>query len=200
MTRHQSAARQSGDGLALIGYRGTGKSTAGQILASRINRTFLDVDIEVEARCGRSIATIFAEAGEPAFRDWEEQVLAELAGRFPRAILATGGGAVLREANRRRIREFGFVVWLTADPCVLAQRLAADALGLAERPALTPAGTLDEIREVLASRTAVYQELADTMVETGDKSPSEVASVILDRWVGGCALDWLTCNSPERRE
>jgi shikimate kinase len=185
MTFDSWPARRAGEGLALIGYRGTGKSAVGRIVADRLNRAFLDADLEVEARAGRSIAAIFADAGEPAFRDWEELVLAEVVDRDPRAILATGGGTVLREINRRRIRDFGFVVWLTAEPGVLAQRLLADSRQLAARPALTPSGTLVEIREVLAMRAPFYQVLADMMVETGDKTASQVAAVVVDGWMRG---------------
>ena len=78
---------------------------------------------------------------------------------------------MLREANRRRLRDFGFVVWLTADPAELARRLEADRRGLAARPALTPAGTIAEIAEVLEVRTPLYQEVADAVIETGGKSP-----------------------------
>lgn len=171
-----------GPGLALIGYRGTGKSTVGRILASRLRRTFWDCDLAIEARANRSIRAIFTELGEPAFRDWEEQALAELTAGSPAAVLATGGGAILREANRRRLRDFGFIAWLTAHPSVLARRLEADRLGLAGRPPLTMGGTLEEIVQVLAVRTPLYTELADAMIETDDKSPDQVADSILDRW------------------
>ena len=172
-----------GPGLALIGYRATGKSTVGRILAARLGRTFLDADREIEARTGRSIRAMFSEWGEPAFRDWEERTLAELMAKHPASILATGGGAILRETNRRRIRDFGFVVWLTADPCELARRLEADRPGLADRPALTPAGTLEEIARVLEARSPVYGQLADAVLETSGKNPDEVADAVLDCWM-----------------
>ena len=89
-----------GSGLALVGYRGTGKSTVGRLLAGTMKRKFLDVDLEIEARAGRSIAAIFCESGEPAFREWEERTMAVLFEQYPEAVVATGGGAVLREANR----------------------------------------------------------------------------------------------------
>ena len=91
MTPDLTPPRSHGPGLALIGYRGTGKSTVGRILAGRLKRTFRDCDREIEARAGRSIRAIFAESGEPAFRDWEEQTLAELTATRPAIVLATGG-------------------------------------------------------------------------------------------------------------
>jgi len=169
-------------GLVLIGYRGTGKSTVGRILAEELGRPFLDSDRKIEALSGRSIRSIFAESGEPAFRDWEERALAELTGESLGAILATGGGAVLREANRRRLRGFGFVAWLTADPEELARRLEADGAGLAARPALTTAGTLQEITQVLEARSPLYADLADAVIPTDRKVPREVAEAILKCW------------------
>jgi shikimate kinase len=168
--------------LALIGYRGTGKSTVGRILADRSSRAFLDADLEIEARVGQSVRAIFAASGERVFRDWEEQTLAELIERGPTAIIATGGGAVLRESNRRRLRAFGFVVWLRAEPAELARRLSSDPLGLATRPALTADGTVVEIAKVLAERTPLYQEAADAVIDTGNKTPELVAAAILDCW------------------
>jgi shikimate kinase len=182
MTREASPQAIPEGGLALIGYRGTGKSTVGRILSERLNRPFLDTDIEIAARAGRSISSIFASSGESVFRDWEEQTLAELTQAFPFAIVATGGGAVLREATRRRIRAFGYVVWLTAEPGELARRLEADSHGLDDRPGLTPAGTIAEIAEVLAVRTPLYEALADATIETGNKHPEEVATAILASW------------------
>jgi shikimate kinase len=169
-------------GLVLIGYRGTGKSTVGRILADRLGRAFLDCDREIEASSGRPIGAIFAESGEPAFRDWEERIIRELTAADTGAVLATGGGAVLRQANRARLRHFGFVAWLTADPAELARRLQADARGLTGRPALTSAGTLDEIAQVLAARSPIYAELADAVIPTDGREPVEVAEAILGCW------------------
>ena len=170
-------------GLALIGSRGTGKSTVGRILASLSGRTFLDADLELEARAGRSVASILTKDGEPAFRDWEERTLVELIEQSPTAVIATGGGVVLREQNRQRLRDFGVIVWLTAEPAELANRLEADPCGLAARPALTASGTVLEIARVLAMRTPIYQAMADTVIDTGGKTPDEIAANILAFWL-----------------
>ncbi|MGO9920697.1 MAG: shikimate kinase [Isosphaeraceae bacterium] len=185
MTASAHLSQRAGRGLILIGYRGSGKSTVGKIVADRLGRPFRDTDLEIEARSGRSIAAIFAEEAEPSFRDWEERTLAELAGEFPEAVLATGGGVVLREANRRRIRDFGFVAWLQAPPEELARRLETDPRSPTSRPALTHAGTLGEIAQVLAVRAPIYRELADATVETEGKSADWVASALIDRWLVG---------------
>src|SRR4051812_8330178 len=114
---------QEGRGLALVGTRGTGKSTVGRILAGRLARPFVDADVEFERTHGRSISAVFATDGETAFRVGEERVLAALTANARGAILATGGGVVLRESNRRALRSFGFVVWLRAEPEEAVRRL-----------------------------------------------------------------------------
>jgi shikimate kinase len=171
-------------GIALVGYRGTGKSTVGRLLAERLGRPFLDADREVEALEGRPIRSIFAEHGEPAFREREARVLADLAGRLAveGGVLATGGGAILLEANRRVLREFGFVAWLTADAETLARRLRSSRRGVDDRPPLTAAGTLDEIAGVLEARTPLYREVAHAEVSTLGLDAARVADAVLDAW------------------
>jgi shikimate kinase len=171
-----------GSGLVLVGYRGTGKSTIGQILANRLNRRFVDADPEIEARAGRSISQIFAELGEPAFRDWEEATLRHLAESHPGAILATGGGAVVRPANRRILADHGLVVWLKAEPGELARRLEADHRAGAVRPSLTGAGTLNEIAQVMEARIAFYAEVADVAIETMGHDPEAIVEQIVALW------------------
>jgi shikimate kinase len=169
-----------------VGYRGTGKSTVGRILAGRLDRRFLDADCEIEARAGRSIRSLFAESGEPAFRDWEERTIRELVAEHPGAVIATGGGAVLRGANRGLLRSHGLVIWLKAEPGELARRLLRDENAGAERPSLTPAGTIHEIAEVLAVRAPIYEQAAELAVDTQDRTPDEVAELILGHWNARC--------------
>lgn len=174
-------ALEPGRGLALVGYRGTGKSSVGRLVAARLGRPFFDADLELEARAGRPIREIFAEDGEAAFRDLEQAVLADLCTR-PGIVLACGGGAVIRPSNRESLRRLGFVAWLTAPPEELARRLRADRRGLAVRPALTAAGTLEEIRSVLAERTPLYEAAADAAVETLGRSTRQVATAVVAAW------------------
>ena len=179
-----TAAADFGKGLALIGYRGTGKSTIGKLVARRAGRKFLDLDREIERRAARPIHAIFLEKGEPAFRDLEESVLLDLAVQHD-CVLATGGGAILRESNRRGLRNFGLIVWLTASCEVLARRLSHDGREGKARPALTSAGTLAEIETVLTQRLPLYQLAADARVETEGRPASRVAEDVLQLWV-----DW----------
>ncbi len=169
-------------GIVLVGYRATGKSTVGRILADRLDREFADADREVEILAGRSIRSIFLEDGEPAFRDWEARVIDDLAARLSGGVLATGGGAILLESNRKRLRDFGFVAWLTADAETLARRIQSSRRGVEDRPPLTSAGTLDEIAEVLEARTPLYQEVAHVAVATEGRTAEQVAAAVLEAW------------------
>jgi len=160
--------------IALIGYRGSGKSTAGRLLADRLGLPFVDADQALEAKLGRSIASVFAHEGESAFRDWEQQTLAELAAE-PKLVLATGGGVVLRPANRQALRQFDAVVWLRADVASLVDRLKK---GPGNRPALTEAGLFNEVALVLEARRAFYQESANVIIDTDGKPPEAVAEAV----------------------
>jgi shikimate kinase len=165
--------------LVLIGYRGTGKSTVARLLAVRLGRPWFDADAEIEARAGKSIAQIFADDGEGAFRDWESQVVADLAGR-DQAVLALGGGAILRPENREAILRQGRVVWLTASPETLWRRIEQDRATAERRPNLTAEGGITEIIATLDARRDVYRQCAHHEVDTQGRTPEEVADAILD--------------------
>lgn len=164
--------------LKLIGYRGTGKTTVARQLALALGWDWVDADVEVELRAGRSIAAIFADSGEAAFRDLESQVLADLVTR-DRAVVALGGGVVLRPENRARLAEGGPVVWLRADPETILARVEADATTAARRPQLTSRGGLEEVRQLLAQREPWYRQCASLEVDTRGKSPAEIAAEIV---------------------
>ena len=167
----------------LIGYRGTGKTTVGGLLARRLGHTFVDADVLLEERAGRSIADIFATEGEPGFRDRESDVLAHLS-RQPRHIIATGGGVILRPANREILRNTGFVAWLAADPDTVWQRMVTDPTTAGRRPNLTAKGGLDEVRELITAREILYRETANLRIETDRESPESIADRILAAWTG----------------
>jgi shikimate kinase len=164
--------------LFLIGYRGSGKTTVAAELAGRLGWPWVDADAELERRAGRSIKQIFAAGGETEFRDLESATVAELA-KGERQIIALGGGAVLREANREALRGRGKIVWLEASPETLLARIEGDVTTAARRPNLTGHGGLAEIRTLLAERTPIYRACADLAIDAEAQSPAEIARQII---------------------
>jgi shikimate kinase len=164
--------------IALIGYRGTGKTTVAQILALRLGYDWVDADVEVELALGMSITEFFEQSGEARFRELEAQVVAELCGR-EQTVLALGGGAVLREDNRQRLAECGMVAWLRASPATLGRRISHDPVSLKRRPNLTNYGGQTEIEALLAQREPIYRSCATLEVDTEDRTPEAVADEIV---------------------
>jgi shikimate kinase len=169
--------------VALVGLSGTGKSTLAPLLAEWLEVTSADVDGIVADRRSMPVADIFAAEGEAAFREAESAVLAEVLGGPP-AVVATGGGAVLAAENRRLLAERCIVVWLRADPEVLAQRLvAADE----ERPLLA-GDAVSTLRRLATEREAHYREVADLAVDADDPSvdpdalADRIAAEVRRRW------------------
>lgn len=167
--------------IVLIGYRGTGKTTVARLLSERLGYRWLDADVELEARAGKSIAQIFADDGEQAFRSLEAQVLAE-ALHGSSLVIAAGGGVVLRDDNRELLRRTGSVIWLEASPETLYQRIQADKSTSARRPNLTTAGGLAEVREMLALREPLYRECAKLRIDAERHPPEAVVDAILAAW------------------
>jgi shikimate kinase len=164
--------------ITLIGYRATGKTTLARLLAERLGWDWIDADVEIERRAGKSIARVFAEDGEPAFRDLEAQVIAELC-RRERLVLAAGGGAPLRPESRRAMRRSGRVVWLVARPETILRRMTADATTAGRRPNLTEKDPLEEIVHLLGKREPVYRKSAHVQIDTEGKTPEQLAAEIL---------------------
>jgi shikimate kinase len=168
------------ENMALIGYRGSGKTAVARELAHRLGWDWVDADVEVEFRAAKSIAAIFADEGEQAFRNLESEVVAELCGRT-RSVLALGGGVILRPANREVLKQCGAVVWLQASVETLQRRIAADRTTADRRPNLTAAGGRAEIEGLLAERTPNYAACATLEVDTDGKALGEVADEIVGR-------------------
>ena len=166
--------------LFLTGYRGTGKTTVAKLVAQNRGWDWVDADDEIVRAAGKTIVAIFADDGEQAFRDIEEKVVVELCQR-ERTVVALGGGAVLRKANRQRIGKAGPVVWLTATAQTLASRIGGDATTGDRRPNLTNLPALEEIHRLLTEREPLYRECATFTVDTETRSPDEIATEIVDR-------------------
>jgi shikimate kinase len=165
--------------ITLIGYRGSGKTTLAAPLAKLLACDWVDADVEIERRAGKSIREIFEDDGEPAFRQWEREVIADLLLQ-PNLVLAAGGGAILDAETRRRMRNAGMVVWLRASLETLIQRIESDPTTTARRPQLTALGQRAEIESLLAKREPLYRECAHHMLDVERDSPEALAQMIAD--------------------
>ena len=164
--------------IVLIGYRGTGKSTVGKVVAARLSRPLLSTDAEVVRRAGQSIPQIIAQYGWDHFRDIESQVCQELATRDG-LVIDTGGGAILRSQNVDALKKTGTLFWLTASVETITKRIGGDT----QRPSLTGTKSfLEEIQDVLRERTPKYQMAADHLIATDGRSIAQIADEILARW------------------
>jgi len=159
--------------LALIGFMGTGKTSVGRLIAQRLNFKFVDTDELIEARAGKTISVLFAEAGEGAFRELEQQVVAEL-GQSEKSVIATGGGLAANPANLASLKEHALVVCLWASPEIIWERVRSQA----HRPLLQEADPLGKIRQLLAAREPFYKQ-ADVLVNTEMRSIKEVSHHVL---------------------
>jgi len=148
--------------IVLVGMMGAGKSTIGRRLAGRLRLPFLDADIEIEAAAGMSIPDIFETHGEPHFRDGEARVIARLLDNGP-AVLATGGGAFMREETRNRIRDKAVSIWLKADVDIIMRRVKRRA----DRPLLQTEDPAATVSRLLELREPVYQS-ADLTIWSRD--------------------------------
>ncbi|HEX5266802.1 MAG TPA: shikimate kinase [Acidimicrobiales bacterium] len=164
--------------VLLVGMMGSGKTTIGHLLARRLGWRHVDSDAQVEVATGRSVAQIFAEDGEAAFRVEEARALAEAVTSPDPVVVSVAGGAVLDADNRARMKGAGCVVWLRARPETLAGRVGSGA----GRPLLEgdPAGNLARLDAV---RRPHYEEVADHAVDVDDAAPDRIVDLI----AGWCA-------------
>jgi shikimate kinase len=147
--------------VVLVGLSGTGKTSVGRRVAGRLERAFFDADAEIEERTGRTVRDIFAADGEPAFRELEAEVMADLLASDEPAVIAAGGGAIVTEATRALLRRPEvFVVWLTATPEFLASRTGKKA----HRP-LLDGDPVTALQTLASARAAWYEEVADVALD-----------------------------------
>ncbi len=166
--------------IAIIGMRGSGKTTVGRELARLLADDFVDSDEIIAQEAGRSIAEIFAREGEDGFRRRESGVLRRVLSSPPR-VLSVGGGAILDDGNVKLLRAGATVVWLTAPPEVLWRRVASDPATVDTRPPLTEGSGEEELRHVLAQRSSRFQRAGHFVVDTVDRTPAAIAREILER-------------------
>lgn len=160
--------------IVLVGMMGAGKSTVGRRLATRLNLPFVDADHEIEAAAGKSISDIFAEHGEGHFRDGEAKVIARLLQNGP-VVLATGGGAVLREDTRARIRQQAISIWLKADAETILRRVRRRS----NRPLLQTGDQAETVTRLIAEREPIYSQAADIIVVSREVAHERIADECL---------------------
>lgn len=181
--------------ISLVGLPGGGKSTVGRQLARRLGLAFVDSDAVIEQRIHEPIRSFFEREGEERFRDLEQEVIAELCATRD-GVLATGGGAVLREANREALRGAATVVYLRSTPEELFRRLRHDT----QRPLLQVADPLARLRELYAQRDPLYRETARFVIETGRPSvPMLVNMILMQLELAGIVAPGAAPPPPPRR-
>ncbi|MFW5815211.1 MAG: shikimate kinase [Wenzhouxiangella sp.] len=158
------------DNVILIGPMGSGKTTVGKALAPRLGLEFIDLDQQIEQRCGVDVSLIFEIEGEQGFRAREHAMLAELSTRSG-MLLATGGGSVLDPANRELLRACGLVVWLQTGVDQQLRRLARDQ----RRPLLRAPDRRERLDKLAAERDPIYRACAHRVVRSADISPARMA-------------------------
>ncbi len=169
--------------VALIGYRGAGKSAVGRALAGKLGWAFLDMDEALVAGFGMEIGKWVELHGWESFRQEEAKLLESLA-RSNRLVLATGGGVVLKGPNREALKRDFFVVWLQASSDVVHARLTGDSKSRGQRPSLTGLPLREEIESLLLERRPLYEETSDMALDTDFASPEGLASTIHERIAG----------------
>jgi shikimate kinase len=164
--------------LVLIGYRGTGKSEVGQILARRLGMQYIGMDAAIVARAGMPIPEIVEKFGWPHFRDLESAEARELMGQ-DKLIIDTGGGVIERPENIEVLQKNARIFWLKAAVATIVARIG----GGTERPALTAGKTFtEEVAEVLERRTPLYAGAAHHAIDTDELTPEQVADRIIEAW------------------
>ena len=162
--------------IALIGFMGTGKSTIGRALARRLDWQFIDTDLVIERIAGYDIPTLFVQQGEDAFREHEARAILGLS-LGERQVIATGGGAILRDENTAALRGAGLVVLLTARPDVIVSRVSRRP---GQRPLLaSEEQPLARVLRLLAERGPLYQRAAHCIIDTSDRPPLAVVEEIM---------------------
>jgi len=176
MTSRDTCARRGS--IALIGLRGSGKTTVGRELAALLGGLCVDTDDLVVRHSGKSIDAIFEEEGEDGFRRRERDAVTRII-TDPPAVISLGGGAVLDEENVRALRRVATLVWLTAPVEVLRQRIASDETSSESRPALTGLSGPEEVERLLRERSAFYERAADLVIDTSGNMPRAIARAVL---------------------
>jgi len=163
--------------IALIGFMGVGKTAVGKVLAEKLGMSFIELDLLIEQKAGKSIPEIFQQEGEIAFRELEMRVTEEVASK-KKAVIACGGGIVLNKINIDWLRKSARMVYLTASPGVILKRVANEE---GQRPLLEVDNPTLAIREMLSFRKPFYERAADIIIDTSKLDIDAVAEQIISK-------------------
>ena len=163
--------------IALIGFMGTGKTVVGKAVAEKLGKDFVELDVLIEQKAGKSIPEIFQQEGEVAFRELEIEVAKEVS-ENKNQIIACGGGVVLNKINIDRLKKDSVIVYLTASPRVILKRVSDDG---GERPLLQVTNPALTIQELLRFRKPFYEQAADIRIDTSRLDIGAVAEQIINR-------------------
>ena len=167
------------ENLFLIGYRCTGKSTVGRLLAATLDRSFVDTDSLVVSKSGTSVREIVDNRGWEAFRGLECSALQRVCSA-DRQVVATGGGIVLHADNIKLMKKSGRIIWLRASPETIKARMVQDPDSAAFRPALSSTDSIFEIEETLAKRAPLYKQATDFWVDTDNVRLDAIVEIIME--------------------
>ena len=163
--------------IALIGFMGVGKTVVGRALAEKLNRKFIELDLLIEQKAGKSIPEIFEQDGEIAFRELEIEVTKDTS-KEENTVIACGGGVILNQINIDRLRQKSKIVYLMASPGIIRQRTLTDG---GERPLLKVANPALTIRELLRLRKPFYERAADVKIDTSKLNVDAVVEQIIEK-------------------
>lgn len=166
--------------IFLIGFRCTGKTTIGRIIADTLQMGFIDADDEIVKQQGMPISDIVNKHGWDYFREKESCIIKEISDRGNH-VVATGGGVVLNKDNVAHMKKSGIVIWLMANPETVKNRILQDEKTKQSRPSLTSKGVIDEIEETMEIRKPYYQEAMDFYIDTNNIEVKEIADRIISK-------------------
>ncbi len=165
--------------IVLVGYRCSGKTAVGRIIAHELGMNFADTDVLIEEDAGESIESLISKKSWDYFRNLETKLIVKVSGE-ENQVIATGGGVVVNQENVKALKKNGWVVWLDAKPNVLKERMEIEQQSDNIRPSLTGSDPLAEIKEVMNARRPMYLEAGDIRIDTTRLSKSEVAALIME--------------------
>lgn len=164
--------------ILLTGYRATGKSSVGLLLAQKLDWEFVDTDRDIEKNQDCPIRQIVSQRGWKFFRELEQKLLQEYLSR-DQVVIASGGGAILHQKTWQQLKKNAVIIWLTADPQTICNRLAGDGSTAGQRPSLSGQDIYTEVQAVLAERTPLYRAGSHVAIDTSISVPKIVEKILL---------------------